>query len=111
MVANPSTSPRSRFDLSGRTQPEPHLLERFEVGRGARRCWRGTELQVRLDPPPHLALVEHLHARARASQDVVAERVERADLVPRSARQVGEPVLHLVARALVVRERAHCAAP
>ena len=68
---------------------------------------RNVSFRCGFDPLADLALVEHAHARAGPPHDLVAERVERADLVPRAAGQIGEAVLHLGARPPVVRERAH----
>ena len=95
------------LDVRGGAQPELYLLERFEVGPQRVGVGAERELQMRLDALADLAFVEHAHAGAGAPHDLVAERVERADLVPRAAGQVGEAVLHLRTRPPVVRERAH----
>ena len=81
--------------VRGGAQPELHLLQRLEVG--AERVGVGAEpeLEVGLDALADGPLVEHLDAGPGPPHDLEAERVERADLVARAAREIGEAVLHL----------------
>ena len=95
------------LDVRGGAQPELHLLERFEVGPQRVGVGAKGELEMRLDALADLAFVEDAHAGAGPPHDLVAERIECADLVARAAGQVVDAVLHLRAGPPVVRECAH----
>ena len=83
-------------------EAEPHRAERFEVGRVDVGVGPGLHGHERLDAAADVPLVDEREVAVGAPQDVVAERVQRADAVDGRRGEVGEAFAHRVLGAHVV---------